>query len=111
MSTPNGTTITANTPTGQQDVTLAVQCLYDLFISSMDFGSGFISVEDALPVGELAKLCGFDEDDRVTEYIVNHRLEEELQKLRLSNMEKGTWQNYDEIRAQAVENLTAQGLI
>lgn len=43
-----------------QDITAGVQVLYDLVLSSMDFGSGFLSVEDIVPVAELALTAGFD---------------------------------------------------
>jgi hypothetical protein len=35
----------------------------------MDWGSGFWSYEDALPVGEIARLCGFEQAEEVERYI------------------------------------------
>ena len=42
------------------DITEGVQVLYDLAIGSMDYGSGFWNYEDAKPVADLGKLCGFN---------------------------------------------------
>jgi hypothetical protein len=51
------------------NVTEAVKVLYDLAINSMDFGSGMWSAEDAVPVAELAKICGFEQREEVQKYI------------------------------------------
>ncbi len=53
----------------QTDVTEGVQALYDLVISSMDWGSGFWSYEDALPVAQIARLAGFDRCDEAEQYV------------------------------------------
>jgi hypothetical protein len=53
----------------QADVTAGVQALYDLVLASMDWGSGFLSYEDALPVAEIARLAGFEQRDEVERYV------------------------------------------
>lgn len=55
----------------QRDVTEAVKCLYDLVLDSMNWGSGFWSVEEAVPVGILARLCDFDKAAKVERYLGN----------------------------------------
>lgn len=50
------------------DVTSAVQALYDLAVSSMDYTSGFWSYEDAAPVAELAKRCEFRGYEGIEKY-------------------------------------------
>lgn len=58
--TPTGAIITATLPGGTtQNVTEAVQVLYDLVIQSMDFSSGFLTIEDMMPMAALASFCGF----------------------------------------------------
>lgn len=70
MATPNGAVITAASPDGATvDLTEGVQCLYDLVINSMDWGSGFISAEEALPVAEVARACGFAQVEEVEKYV------------------------------------------
>lgn len=39
----------------------------------MDFGSGFWTIEDAAPVGELAEVCGFEGDERIFRYLERER--------------------------------------
>ncbi len=53
----------------QDDVTEGVRALYDLVLSSMNWGSGFWSYEDALPVAEIARLAGFEQRDEVERYV------------------------------------------
>jgi hypothetical protein len=53
----------------QADVTEGVQALYDLVLSSMDWGSGFWSYEDALPVAKIARLAGFEQCDEAERYV------------------------------------------
>ena len=43
----------------ETDVTEGVQALYDHMVQSMDWGSGFLSIEDAKGVIEVAQACGF----------------------------------------------------
>jgi hypothetical protein len=44
---------------GDVDVTEGVRTLYDLVISSMNWGSGFLSIEDVEGVIRVAQTCGF----------------------------------------------------
>lgn len=68
MSTPNGTRIFTSKG---DDVTEAVQALYDLAIHSMDFGSNMWSAEDAKPVAELARLCDFEGREEIDKYLTD----------------------------------------
>src|SRR5215469_16621515 len=61
----------------QTDVTEGVQALYDLVISSMDWGSGFWSYEDALPVAKIARLAGFKHSKEAERYVRNMKHHEE----------------------------------
>lgn len=87
MTTPAGVTVLAHCPDGTQvDITEGVMALYDLVISSMNWTSGFLSVEDALPVVEVAKVCGFEECEEAERYVEALRAElaqrEEYARLR-----------------------------
>lgn len=53
------------------DVTAGVQALYDLVINSMDWGSGFLTSEDAEPVAEIARICGFEGVEAVERYVTD----------------------------------------
>lgn len=53
----------------QTDVTEGVQALYDLVLSSLDWGSGFWSYEDALPVAQIARLAGFGRCEEAERYV------------------------------------------
>ena len=46
------------------DITEGVRAAYDLVFRSMDWGSGFWTIEDIEPVLNMALICGFD----VTEF-------------------------------------------
>lgn len=61
--TPNGSHIYADHVSGLRhvEITEEVQVIYDLVLSSMDFGSGFLTIEDIKPLKRLAQVCGFDE--------------------------------------------------
>jgi hypothetical protein len=61
----------------QEDVTEGVQALYDLVIGSMDWGSGFWSYEDALPVANIAQLAGFDQCGEAERYVKEALFEKE----------------------------------
>jgi hypothetical protein len=81
--TPSGVEIVARGGDGSEaNVTEAVQALYDIVIGSMDWGSGFLTVEDALPIAELAERCGFKEAEEAHRYLYRQRREELYQVLR-----------------------------
>lgn len=68
--TPSGVRLMAVNPDGiEVNVTEGVMALYDLVIGSMDWGSGFLTVEEALPVAEIAELCGFAEWEAAQAYV------------------------------------------
>lgn len=72
--TPAGVIVTATRPDGTtEDVTEGVQALYDLVIDSMDWGSGFLSEEDAIPVAHIAEVCGFEKSEEAHRYLENER--------------------------------------
>jgi hypothetical protein len=68
-----------------RDVTEAVKALYDLAIGSMDFGSGFWSAEDARPVAELARICGFEQAEEVQKYLDDRLFHEEQSAWMMEN--------------------------
>jgi hypothetical protein len=68
------------------DVTEGVQALYDLVITSMDWGSGFWDWEEALPVGLIGRLGGFEKIGEVERYIAQRRHEEEAAAWRHENV-------------------------
>lgn len=51
------------------DVTEGVKTLYDLVINSLDWGSGFLTSEDATPLAQIGHLCGFERVDEVDRYV------------------------------------------
>jgi len=53
----------------ETDITEGVQALYDLVISSMDFRSGFWTVEDAVPVAVIARLLKFKQAEEIERYL------------------------------------------
>jgi hypothetical protein len=62
----------------ETDITEGVQALYDLVISSMDWGSGFWTEDDAAPVSLIGHLLGFAKIDQVDKYIADRVHEREL---------------------------------
>lgn len=68
----------------ESDVTEGVQCLYDMYMATMDIGSGFICMEEALAIHALAVACGFQNIEEIEKYvaekILNHK-EQEWRKL------------------------------
>lgn len=81
MPTPSGVTVTASKPDGAtEDITEGVQTLYDLLIGSMDWGSGFLTIEDVMPVARIAHFCGFKGHEEVDRYIASEQLEADVQK-------------------------------
>lgn len=66
----------------QHDITEGVKALYDLAVESMDYGSGFWTVEDAVPVAELARTCGFNKVEELERYVEGKRREENAEAAR-----------------------------
>jgi hypothetical protein len=81
---PDGTTV---------DITEGVQALYDLVISSMDWGSGFWTAEDAEPVVHVARTCGFNGCEEAERY-VQARLDHDR---RVNEMAEETRRNRERI--------------
>ena len=51
----------ARRPDGSEvDVTQGVKLVYDLLNQSMDYGSGFLSIEDVVEITRLGAACGFE---------------------------------------------------
>lgn len=79
--TPTGARIFAirgaNDNRSVTDVTEGVQALYDLVLNSMDWASGFMSVDDAVPIATIARVCGFGQLDEVEAYIASRQQAEE----------------------------------
>lgn len=74
VATPNGTQVFARAVDGSEiDITAGVQAMYDLVLGSMDWGSGFLTDDDAAPMSVVGHACGFAEVDRVDEYIADKR--------------------------------------
>ncbi len=59
----------------ETDITLGVQSMYDLLHGSMDWGSGFISLEEAIPIAEMVKACGFQRWEEAEKYVTWQRVE------------------------------------
>lgn len=79
--TPSDVTVTATKPDGStEDITEGVQTLYDLLIGSMDWGSGFLTIEDVMPVARIAHFCGFKGHEEVDKYIADTQREEDTRK-------------------------------
>lgn len=57
----------------ETDITEGVQALYDLVISSMNWGSGFWSYEDALPVAVIGRTLGFERIEEVERYVAGQK--------------------------------------
>lgn len=79
-ATPSGVVIVARTPSGDVNITEGVMCLYDLVIQSMDWGSGFLSVEEAIPVVHVARTCGFANWEEAQRYVDAQAHSEEQQR-------------------------------
>jgi len=67
----------------ETDITDGVGALYDLVVGSMDWGSGFLTVEDATPVSVIAHACGYENAAEVDEYLA----------ARTQETESAAWQN------------------
>jgi hypothetical protein len=55
------------------DVTHAVQIVYDSLLGSMDFGSGFLDLEELQALDELAVAAGFERPEGIVEQIARAR--------------------------------------
>lgn len=63
---------------GDHDVTEGVQVLYDLVLGSMDWGSSLLSIEDVLPMLDLAEVCDFGEREKIEGYLVADAVEKRM---------------------------------
>lgn len=77
----------------ETEITEGVQAMYDLVIGSMNWGSGFWSAEDALPVAKLARICGFPRVEEAERYLAAQMESEEQQSFLLRHKEarEGVW--------------------
>jgi hypothetical protein len=64
----------------ETDITEGVQALYDLVLNSMDWGSGFLTAEDARPVALLARTLGFEQAEEAERYLRDQEHSEQQQE-------------------------------
>ena len=84
----------------ETDVSEGVAALYDLVINSMDWGSGFWSWEDALPVAVIGRLGGFKEIEEVERYIRDRKHDAETTIWRRDNRAAyDHWGDYTKVMA------------
>lgn len=77
-TTPSGVRVVAHLPDGSEiNVTEGVQVLYDTVIGSMDWGSGFLSAEDAQPIVQVARTCGFTGWEAAQRYVTEQQHSDE----------------------------------
>lgn len=77
----SGVRVFARTEDGTEtDITEGVQALYDLVLNSMDWGSGFLTAEDARPVALLARACGFGKAAEAERYLRDREHSEQQQE-------------------------------
>lgn len=76
----NGRAIHHSDDGTETDITEGVQALYDLVINSMNWGSGFWTAEDALPVAQIGRLLGFERIDEVERYVAERQHDIERQE-------------------------------
>lgn len=87
-ATPSGVVIEALAPDGRRtNITEGVQALYDLVIQSMDWGSGFLSMEEVVPIYDLARACGFKGWESAQAYVADEQHKVEAQAYRQANPE------------------------
>ncbi len=68
--TPNGARVLVRLVDGTtEDITEGVQAMYDLVINSLDWGSGLLTVEEALPIVHVAQSCGFAHWEAAQTYV------------------------------------------
>lgn len=97
----------ARQPDGSEvDITEGVQTLYDLVLSSMDWSSGFWTVEDALPVAVVARACGFPRVDEVEQYLAA-RAEDERRREEM----RVSWKADQERWAQEMDRRKQAGIL
>lgn len=88
-----GTRVFARAADGSEtDITEGVQALYDLVIGSMDWGSGFLTAEDARPVALLARALGFERAEEAERYLRDQEHSE--QQMEFLRKRKATGQVY-----------------
>jgi hypothetical protein len=71
------------------DITEGVQALYDLVIGSMNWGSGFLSVEEALPVARVARVCRFERSEEAERYVRAQEHDPQQQEFLRQRRERG----------------------
>ncbi len=57
----------------ETEITEGVQAMYDIVITSMDWGSGLLTVEDAVPIANLAKACEFQTWEEAENYVAEQK--------------------------------------
>jgi hypothetical protein len=62
------------------DITEGVQAMYDLLVSSGNWGSGLLSSEDAVPIANLAQACQFNNWEEAVRYLEQAKKDEESRK-------------------------------
>lgn len=75
----------------QTDITEGVQALYDLVLASMDWGSGFLSYEDALPVAKVGRLFGFEQSEEAERYLRQQQHSMEQAKFLADRSDADAW--------------------
>jgi hypothetical protein len=75
----------------ETDITEGVQALYDLVLSSMDWGSGFLSFEDALPVAQIGRLMGFGQSEEAERYVAEQKHSDEQDEFWRAHKETQGW--------------------
>lgn len=96
----------------ETDITEGVQTLYDMVIGSMDWGSGFLTAEDALPVVQVAKTCGFKDWQRAQDYVDDmiHSQEQarfQAERRRLSDQARALVTGFDTARGMLMGDVEA----
>ena len=79
----------------ETDITEGVQTLYDFVISSMDWGSGFFTAEDARPVALLARACGFERCEEAERYLREQEQSDQQEEFLRNRQKAGQHPEYD----------------
>jgi hypothetical protein len=78
----------ARQPDGTEtDITEGMQALYDLVLNSMDWGSGFLTAEDARPVALLARTLGFEQAEEAERYLRDQEHSKQQQEFLSARLE------------------------